>query len=169
MKRAILITGFNNWGKTTHIYRMFNRSRFYTGYTYSIPGVNAKFTVESHSNDDWGEDAFVKALQDRIDLSPLREKDIFCAFCPTRENFNDSKRILQGRPFSGFGEIHLLLLKYKWDFHAELRISEIQNYLSPVSNVKFFVVDADAKHSSDDSRCRAREQQIIDYLKRVYP
>lgn len=169
MKRAILITGFNNWGKTTHIYSMFGRSRFYMGSTYSIPGVNGQFTVESHSNDDFGEDRFVEAVKDRIAQSPPAEKDIFCAFCPTREDYNDSRRILQGKPFSGFDEIHLLLLKYKWDFHAELRIQEIRNYLSPVANVQFFVVDADARQTTDASRCQARESQIVSYLKRLYP
>jgi len=169
MKRAILITGFNNWGKTTHIYSMFGRSRFYKGCTYSIPGVNGQFTVESHSNDDFGEDRFVEAVKDRISQSPPMEKDIFCAFCPTREDYNDSRRILQGKLFSGFDEIHLLLLKYKWDFHAELRIQEIRNYLSLVANVQFCVVDADARQTTDSSRFQARESQIVSYLKRLYP
>jgi hypothetical protein len=60
-------------------------------------------------------------------------------------------------------------LKYKWDFHAELRIQEIRDYLSPVANVQFFVVDADAGQTTDASRCQARESQIVSYLKRLYP
>lgn len=168
MKRAILLTGFNNWGKTTHIYSMFGRSRFYLGSTYSIPGVNGQFTVESRSNDDFGEDRFVKAIKDRIAHSPSGEKDIFCAFCPTRDDYNDSRRILRGKPFSGFDEIHLLLLKYKWDFHAELRIQEIRDYLSPVANVQFFVVDADAHQTTDVLRSKTREQQIVSYLMHLY-
>lgn len=169
MKRAILLTGFNNWGKTTHIYSMFGRSRFNKGCTYAIPGVNGKFTVESHSNDDFREEPFVEAVEDRIAQSPSDEKDIFCAFCPTREDNNDSRRILQGQPFSSFDEVHLLLLKYKWDFHAELRIQEIRDYLSSVANVQFFVVDADARQTSDAARCQAREHQIVSHLKRLYP
>jgi len=169
MKRAILLTGFNNWGKTTHIYNMFGRTRFYQGSTYSIPGVNASFTVESHSNDDVGEVRFVKTVKSKISKAPQRANDIFCAFCPTRERGNDSRRILSGKPFSSFDEIHLLLLKYKWDFHAELRIKEIEAHLSLVSNMRFFTVAADVAHSSDAQRCQAREAQIVSYLQRVYP
>jgi hypothetical protein len=169
MKRAILITGFNNWGKTTQIYGIFRRSRFYVGCTYSIPGVRAQFTVETHSNDDFGENRFVEVVKNRIAQSPVSEKDILCAFCPTREDYNDSLRILQGKPFSGFDEIHLLLLKYKWDFHAELKVQEIRHYLSPVKNVQFFVVDADAQPMTDSLRCHARENQIVSYLKGLYP
>jgi hypothetical protein len=139
------------------------------GCTYSIPGVNGQFTVESHSNDDFGEISFIEAVKNRIALSPPHEKDIFCAFCPTREDYNDSRRILQGQPFSDFDEIHLLLLKYKWDFHAELRIKEICDHLSLVANVQFFVVDADARQTTDVSRRQAREQQIVSHLKSLYP
>ncbi|PKO38558.1 MAG: hypothetical protein CVU31_18735 [Betaproteobacteria bacterium HGW-Betaproteobacteria-4] len=163
------MTGFNNWGKTTHIYNIFGRSRFYMGCTYAIPGVNGAFTVESHSNDDFGEVNFVQAVKNRIAKAPSYEKDIFCAFCPTRENHNDSQRILEGKPFSSFDEIHILLLKYKWDFHAELRIQEIRSYLSSVANAQFFVIDADARQTSDTARCQARDQQIVSYLKRLYP
>jgi len=53
MRRAILLTGFSNWGKTWHVYSLFGQRRFNYGNAYSIPGVNAKFTVESHSNDDY--------------------------------------------------------------------------------------------------------------------
>lgn len=167
MKRAILLTGYNNWGKTTHIYNMFGRTRFYKASTYSIPYVNASFAVESHSNDDDGEEGFIEKVEGRMAEAP--QTDIFCAFCPTREQANDSRRILSGNLFSSFDEIHLLLLKYKWDFHAELRIKEIEAYLSTVSNVHFFTVDADAAHSSDTHRCQAREMEIVSYLQRVYP
>lgn len=168
MKRAILLTGFNNWGKTTHIYNLFNQRRFNKGYTYRIAGVPASFTVESHSNDDWHEDGFISAVWDRIEKSPKHEKDIFCAFCPTRQKDNDSKRILSRPPFTSFDEIHLLILKNKWDFHAELRTKEIQSYLSTVKNAKFFVIDSDVKHTSDETRLKAREQQIISYLQSIY-
>ena len=168
MKRAILLTGFNNWGKTTHIYNMFGRTRFYKGSSYSIPGVNASFTVESHSNDDVGEDRFIETVKDRISKAPQRARDVFCAFCPTREQSNDSRRILNGKPFSSFDEIHLLLLRHKWDFHAELRIKEIEAHLSSVPNVHFFTVDADTANSSDAQHCRARDAQIISYLQSVY-
>jgi GTP-binding protein EngB required for normal cell division len=33
MKMAILLTGFNNWGKSTHIYDLFGRKVFFKGST----------------------------------------------------------------------------------------------------------------------------------------
>jgi hypothetical protein len=169
VKRAFLLTGFNNWGKTTQIYSLFAQRRFNKGYTYQISGVNASFTVESHSNDDWDEKGFIHAIEDRIAKSPKGENDLFRAFCPTRQTKNNSKRILSGKPFSRFDEVHLLLLRYKWDFHAELRIKEIQSYLTKVPNVRVFTVDADAKHTADAARSEARDKQIISYLQSLYP
>lgn len=168
MKRAILLAGFNNWGKTTHTFGLFGQSRFYRGHVYNIAGVNAAFTVEPRSNDDFGEQEFIQTVQDRINLSPDVGQNIFCTFCPTREPDNDSRRILLGAPFSSYNEIHLLLLKHKWDFHAELRIPEIKKYLS-IPNVKFLVVDADASRTTDAQRAHARKQQIRTYLQGVFP
>jgi hypothetical protein len=168
MKRAILLTGFNNWGKTTHIYNLFGRSRFYMGSTYSITGVNAAFTVESHSNDDYNEDGFVNAVNARIDASPDHGKNLFLAFCPTRENDNDSKRILTKKPFNNYAEIHVVLLKNKWDFHAQLRESEIHAYLSSISNVRLFTVDADNNQTTDGLRSTSRETQVLSYLQSIY-
>ena len=108
-------------------------------------------------------------MKDKISNAPPKTKDVFCAFCPTREQSNDSQRILNGKPFSSFDEIHLLLLKYKWDFHAELRIKEIKAHLSFVPNVRFFTVDADAAYSADVQRCQAREAKIVSYLQSIYP
>ena len=169
MKRAFLLTGFNNWGKTTLIYEIFHRSRFYYGSAYEIPGINNMFTVDSHSNDDVGEEGFIKAIKERLAASPTNGKDIFCTLCPTRDPHNNSLRILQGKPFSLFDEIHILLLKYKWDFHAELRIKDVQNYLSRVSNASFFVIDAGLNQITDTDRFQARNQQIINYLMQIYP
>lgn len=168
MKRAFLLTGFNNWGKTTQIYSLFAQRRFNKGHTHRIAGVNASFTVESHSNDDFDENRFIRVIEDRLAKSPTGENDLFCAFCPTRQNNNDSKRILSGKPFSRFDEVHLLLLKHKWDFHAELRIKEIQSYLAAISNVQFFSIDADAGRNTDATRSDARDKQIITYLQRIY-
>ena len=35
MAKVFLITGFNNWGKTTIIKKLFQRQRFYRNTTYS--------------------------------------------------------------------------------------------------------------------------------------
>ena len=79
--------------------------------------------------------------------------------CPSREPHNDSLAILQSKPFSRFDEVHVVLLRYKWDLHAELRIGEIQNYLT-LPNVTIFPVLANPSQ---------RQSQIISYLKSLYP
>jgi hypothetical protein len=169
MRRAILLTGFNNWGKTTHINSMFRRERFFKNATYQILTVNAAFTVESHSNDDLGEIGFINAVDERLTNSPDKGKNLFCAFCPTREPDNDSYRILTSPPMSTYDEIHILFLQYKWDFHAELRITDIQKYLAGVQNLHLFTVNADAAHVTDATRRSARETQIVGYLQGLYP
>jgi hypothetical protein len=169
MSRAILLTGFNNWGKTHHIYSLFNRGRFYLGAPYAIPGVNINFTVESHSNDDYNETNFINTLTEKLDRAPPDAKNLFCAFCPSREPNNNSKRILQTNPFTEFDEIHLLLLKQKWDLHAELKVIEIKQHFSGLTNIHYTVVDADASHVTDIQRQSAREAQIVAYLAKLYP
>jgi len=168
MKRAFLLTGFNNWGKTTQIYKLFDRSKFYYGKTYGIPNVKAEFIVESHSNDDFNESEFIDTIWEKYKQSP-KTKDLFCAFCPTRDKYNDSYKILTSRPFTKYDEIHLILLRYKWDFHAELRVKEIKKYLSPIGNTRFFIVDADSNHTKDDARSTARHDQIVRFLQSIYP
>ena len=170
MKRAILLTGFNNWGKTTHIYSLFARKVFYKNAIYSIQNVNASFIVESHSNDDLGEFRFIDLIKERITTVPNgNNQNIFCAFCPAREPTNDSARILANPPFSQFDEIHLLILKYKWDWHAELRIADLRGYLAGIRNVSLTVIDADQTQTTDQNRKLAREGQIMRYLQVLFP
>jgi hypothetical protein len=169
MKRAILLTGFNNWGKTTIIKELFGRGKFYMGWPYGISDVKASFTVESHSNDDTTEEGFVNSIAERLSRAPQEVSDLFCAFCPTRQTNNDSRRILENPVFTQFDEIHLILLKYKWDFHAELKIPEIHAHLSGIANVRFLTINADANQTTDVTRSDARIQQIVSYLQQIYP
>ena len=170
-RRAILITGFNNWGKSTHISMLFDgRKRFSDGpHSSSDTRIHSSFTVESRSNDDVGQQQFIDRVQQRLTNAPSQITDLLCAFCPTREIANDSLQILQSTPFSVFDEIHVILLKYKWDWQAELRITEIQTYLQADKRVKFTIVDADAQHTTDLARLNARDDQIRTYLYGVYP
>jgi hypothetical protein len=161
VKKAILLTGFQNWGKTTHIHSLFGRARFYQKSTYTIQNVNANFTVESRSNDDLGKTGFTEAVTTRIGNDPDGGRNIFCAFCPTKEPWNESQQILNGAPFTSYSEIHVLLLQHKWDLHAELRINDIQTYLGINQKIKFFAVSGKQQP--------AREKQIINYLQGVYP
>jgi hypothetical protein len=170
-RRAILITGFNNWGKSTHIQMLFNgQTKFFDKlYKPYDKSINVSFTVESHSNDDVGEQPFIDLIQKRLKNSPTQTADLLCAFCPTRESKNDSGKILLNPAFSVFSEIHLLLLKYKWDWHAELRIEKIWAYLQSDSRVRFTTIDADKHCARDSERCNARDAQIRSYLRELYP
>ncbi len=171
MSKAILLTGFNNWGKSTQIFKLFGKKKFYKGGKYPIKGLKNQsvlFTVQPQSNDDLGSENFVRATAERINHAPAEVHDLFCAFCPTREIHNNSLDILNEKPFCDFDEIHLLLLKYKWDFHAELRIAEIQTYLSLNPKNNTFIIDADKSETSDKNRLLARNTQIVDHLNGLY-
>src|ERR1041384_1801985 len=54
MRQAFFIVGFNNWGKTTIIRRLFGgRHNFSYGRQFSLQAIpSLDFTVETHSNDD---------------------------------------------------------------------------------------------------------------------
>ena len=142
MRRAILLTGFNNWGKTTQIKRLFNPTRqFRKRKTYRIQGVNAEFTVVPYSNDDWGRDVYLNALREYTDASPDKGQDLLAAFCPTREGNNDSRFILHQPPLVNYNEIYLFYLHFKWDYHAELIIKNIQNYFQGIDRLNHIVID----------------------------
>jgi hypothetical protein len=120
--------------------------------------VDASFAVLSASNDDYSESRFIREVVNRIARSPHKNSEFFGALCPSREPWNDARRILRTPRFRVY-EIHLMLLKCKLDSHAELRTAEIEDYLSG-PNVVFHVIDADRNASSDDERRRAKESQI---------
>ncbi|MBX3103041.1 MAG: hypothetical protein KF690_11070 [Bacteroidetes bacterium] len=129
-RKVILITGFQNWGKTRTIQALFNgRRRFRHGCEYAISGVNGSFIVETRSNDDLGLQRFINFVTLRISRASNQNADLLAAFCPTREPYNDSSAILDHSLFGPFDEIHLILLKYKYDNHAKLQMSIIENYL----------------------------------------
>ena len=73
-KKAIFITGFNNWGKTTIIEKLFNQKRFYKTKTYAIKDLNIKetFFVETHSNDDYLGERWIDLLTKRTELKEDR-------------------------------------------------------------------------------------------------
>ncbi len=126
---CILICGFNNWGKTTIISRLFNKSRFSKSIDHKIG--NQYYTVIPQSNDDLGEKGFIKEVNDRINLSPSGGINIFAAFCPTKELNNDSFRIIQNT-FSSY-QLHIVYIQHKWDCHSMLDIGNIMNYYSTLT------------------------------------
>ncbi|MFA4957026.1 MAG: hypothetical protein WC556_08665 [Candidatus Methanoperedens sp.] len=168
MASAILITGFNNWGKSTLIRDLFGQRRFDFGTIYRISNITADFAVESHSNDDFSEKKYVGLLQRRMNQTPSRDDNLLCAFCPTRETTNDSLQILRRNIFTRFDEIHLFLLVFKWDHHATLMVPDLQTFYRN-SGVNLFVVDADAMVIGDEARHAARLQQTVTELRRIFP
>jgi hypothetical protein len=143
LAKALLITGFNNWGKTTLINNLFQKKRFTSGLLHVIPGINRSFVVVPQSNDDDGEIGFLKKVKERNNNNQHYRQDLLAAFCPTREKINDSRRILLNPLFTSFEEIYLFYLEYKWDYHAKLQIEELINYYKGIPNLNHIVINAD--------------------------
>ena len=99
MAKVFLITGFNNWGKTTIIEKLFQRQRFYRNTTYSSSslvdssGKKPNFWVQQHSNDDIGKQNYIKKIES-YDRKPVKPAYILSAFCPTRELNNNSRNLI---------------------------------------------------------------------------
>jgi len=168
-EKAILLVGFNNWGKTTLLHTLFGRHYFMSNRSYDIDKINAKFTVQPDSNDDINKPNYVKKLKDKIIRSPNKGKNLFAAFCPTREPKNNSVEILRSSPLSSYKNIYLFLLKHKWDHHAELRANDIKKYLRKINNTRFITIDADANISDINKRVEAKRKQIIKELLKIFP
>jgi len=171
-QRAILITGFGSWGKSRHIKDLFGLKRFvHRSFRPVDPLINAEFLVESRSNDDVGHAAFIHNVAERYRRagSKYKSTDLIAAFCPAREKLNDCIHVLQSLPFQRFDEVHVVLLQYKWDWHAELRLTEVKGYLRRDRRVAFHLVDHDKAFTSDADRLLARDKAIRAYLRRLYP
>lgn len=167
MRRAFLIVGFNNWGKTTLVYDMFGKQRFLVGYGYRLQhDVGRRFTVESHSNDDAGEQRYVALIEKRMKDAPADALDLVSVLCPSRDPHNDACRILASTAFQSFDEIHLLLLRYKWDLHAELRLSAIEAYFSACGDkrLRLHIID-EGPQGSDDERRQRRCSLVGQYIR----
>ena len=146
MAKVFLITGFNNWGKTTIIKKLFQRQRFYRNTTYSSSslvdssGKTPNFCVQPHSNDDIGAKNYIDNTKHRRQVKPAY---ILSAFCPTRELSNDPKlnndsREIINELFKN-DDVYIIALEYKWCGHAKLELKKINNYLN-LGNVFFHAV-----------------------------
>jgi hypothetical protein len=170
MRRAFLIVGFNNWGKTTLIYDLFVNRRFQFGRGYPLRrGLGKQFTVESHSNDDTGEERFIALIERRVMNAPLDAPDLIGALCPTREERNSACSIIKSKAFAKFDEIHMLLLRYKWDLHAELCIGQIESDFKKCGDTRLIVHVIDEGTSGDSkkraaARCMQAHKVISDAL-----
>lgn len=170
MKQAVFITGFNNWGKTSLIQHFFNdRTRFFQGWHYRINGVNANFTVETHSNDDYWGQSWSDKVQERLDNEPLPDLHLFSALCPTIHDNNNFVNLLSNTPFNRYDGLHVFLIEYKWEHHAKLMIDNIMDAGRTIPNVNFITIDADQTRTTDQTRWDAKTRQILQELVRIFP
>lgn len=130
MRKVFLITGFQNWGKTHLIKALCKRERFYKEKLYLVEGH--RFCVMPQSNDDLGEDGYIGAYKKR--MKSLNGKNIISAFCPTKEDINNSRRIIE--QLYSEDEVILIPIEYKWCGHAKLQIEEIAQYYAFHQNLK---------------------------------
>ena len=131
MRKVFLLTGFNNWGKSWLIKGLFGRQVFYKNSLYQIrdhrkpnPFAEYDFFVLQASNDDLGEQGYVDEFNERLMILGDVEKRpdyIVSAFCPTREIWNDSKKIISTLYLND--EIIMIPIEYKWCDHAKLLIA----------------------------------------------
>jgi hypothetical protein len=141
MRKVFLLTGFNNWGKTTLINDLFGKSRFAKHQLHNYAGK--QFCVIPQSNDDLGEQGYINAYNQRISMLSqhgLKVDCIFSAFCPTKEPDNQSARIISAI-YSG-DDVFVLSILHKWCCHASLNVPEISSYYSSLGNVKVHTVSS---------------------------
>ncbi len=139
MRKVFLITGFSNWGKTTLLSDLFATKAFRKKTPHHFAGCS--FLVMPKSNDDLGKRGYEDAFHDRLrefEEANGRAKYIASAFCPTKEPSNNSIDIL--RTLFKSDQVEMLLLKYKWCGHAELREPDIRTFYAGESNVTVSVV-----------------------------
>lgn len=176
MKKAILITGFNNWGKTSAINHgnLFNRQNYYWGWTYRIAGVNAQFIVENHSNDDYQGQGWIRRLEQRVQYvidnpkNPHKNWNLFTAVCPSEETNNNFISLLQ-QPFFDNYEKHFFLLENKWEHNAHLNIKNIQKKLTAIRRTTTYIVNQDTILMTPVQRLITQTAYIKSQLQTIFP
>ena len=134
MRTVFLLTGFNNWGKTTLINDLFVKGRFMKDRLHRY--ANHDFCVIPQSNDDLGEEGYIYAHDERVALlkkQGIAASNIFSAFCPTKEPNNYSPRIIT-KLYSN-DKVYIIPIEYKWCGNAKLRLKEISSFYSNQANV----------------------------------
>ena len=146
-----------------------DRIRFFQEWDYRITGVNANFTVETHSNDDFWGQSWSDKVQERLDNESKPDLDLFTALCPTMHDNNNFVELLSNAPFTSYHKLHIFLIEYKWEHHAKLIIDNIVNAGSRIPNVNFITINADQNQTTDDARWNAKTAQILQELTRIFP
>ena len=168
-KRAILITGFSNWGKSKIIYTLFGRKRIgkQTPYKIKYSNLEREFIVMPYSNDDINQKRFLKALKERYNDFINSNVDLLSAFCPSSEEKNNSLEILKSDFFSNFDEIILIYLVDRWDNHASLNIEIINNFYKGLKNLKKIEIIID-NSKSVNARLNDKIKIIKDKFENIY-
>ncbi|MBA5606800.1 hypothetical protein H3H36_15695 [Duganella sp. FT3S] len=141
MRKIFLITGFNNWGKTTLLSDLFGVKAFRKTVPQYYKGH--PFLVMPQSNDDLLKKGYEDEFADRLEKFEKvngRAKYIASAFCPTKEPSNNSIDILR-ELFKG-DKIEILLLEHKWCGQAKLIIPEVSSFYSREKNVTLHSVSS---------------------------
>lgn len=168
MKKAIFITGFNNWGKTTIIEHLFNKKKF-SHNKHCINGINSSFIVESHSNDDYFGVKWIDLLEKRIKRAPNPDLNLFTALCPAIEKNNNFIDLLSNPIFSSYDKLHIFLIEYKWEHHAKLLIDNIINAGKNIQKINFVIINVDQNETSHSKRWEEKTNQIKQELLRIFP
>jgi len=141
MQKVFLITGFNNWGKTTLLKDIFGTGAFRKGVAETFAGYS--FLVMPQSNDDLGKLRYEREYRERLRLYATAlgtPKYIAAAFCPTKERRNSSAAIIRG--LFPKARIEMLLLEYKWCNQAKLLPSEVTSTYATERNVSIHVLSS---------------------------
>ena len=140
MRTIILVTGFNNWGKTTIINNLFGKKRFMKHKLHNYSGTN--FCVIPQSNDDLGKQGYEDEYHNKIKILSnhgIKPKYIISAFCPTKEPVNDSEQIISN--LYSKDKVYILALINKWCGHAKLIEKNIKNHYKNLNNVTVVAIN----------------------------
>ena len=170
MRKANFIVGFNNWGKSTILFDLFKKKKFYYYEIYNLKindkNLTQKFIVQIQSNDDISK-RYIAEIERKMNVAENKNADLFAALCPSLEPKNDVREILQNPIFAKFGELNFFVLKNKWEGNASLNIENIKEYLSTFKKVKFHIIDKDTKAPFTQKRA-ARLNQLKNLITTKY-
>ena len=163
MRQALIIAGFNNWGKSTIISDLFaDREKFSYSRSYPMHAVtfNHTFIVQSQSNDDLTSMTYLDQISRRVAGTRDSGQNLIAALCPSLDERNNFSEVLSSPPFTTYDRLYLFLIEYKWDHHARLMINNIREAGQRIPNINFVIIDADRDLTDDHQRYQAKMEQI---------
>jgi hypothetical protein len=146
-KKAFLITGFSNWGKTSLLRLIVkgNASKQFNCGPKNTISINGQdFSIQQHSNDDLNIDDLLDEVKKRIGNNA---PNLLIAFCPTNEPNNDSRELLELLTKKEYS-IEIIFLKNRWGGHASLNINLIKTYYARFNITYHVIKDSDDAQSA---------------------